>query len=77
MYDETGDIIIGKAIETDCKSLIINGVHVISDGGVQAEMRQLIGNSGVADGGTIQGYLGNIEPIDDETPITADEYTMQ
>mgnify|MGYP003645039627 CR=1 FL=1 len=55
MYDETGEIIIGKAIETDCKSLIINGVHVISDGGVQAEMRRLA----------------------DETPITADEYTMQ
>lgn len=41
MYDGTGENIIGKAIETDCKSLIINGVHVISDGGVQAELRQL------------------------------------
>tara|TARA_R100000935_G_C2801186_1_gene150555 strand:+ start:516 stop:728 length:213 start_codon:yes stop_codon:yes gene_type:complete len=63
MYDETGENIIAKAMETDCKSLVVNGVHVISDGGVGAEMRELIGNSGVRDGGTIQGYLGNIEPI--------------
>ena len=47
MYDETGEIIIGKAIETDCKSLIINGVHVISDGGVQAEMRRLADENNV------------------------------
>ena len=38
MYDETGENIIAKAMETDCKSLVVNGVHVISDGGVGAEM---------------------------------------
>ena len=41
LYDETGTVIIGKAIETDCQSLIVNGVHVIQGGGVHAEMRQL------------------------------------
>jgi len=41
LYDETGTRIVGKAIETDCQSLIVNGVHVIRDGGVHAEMRQL------------------------------------
>ena len=63
MYDDTGNILIGKALETACKSLIVNGICVIQHGGVGAEMRELIGNSGVRDGGTIQGYLGNIEPI--------------
>ena len=41
LYDETGERVVGKAIETDCQSLIINGVHVIQAGGVHAEMRQL------------------------------------
>tara|TARA_R100000781_G_scaffold33754_1_gene24484 strand:- start:724 stop:912 length:189 start_codon:yes stop_codon:yes gene_type:complete len=41
LYDETGEMIVGKAIETDCHSLIVNGVHVIQSGGVHAEMRQL------------------------------------
>ena len=41
MYDETGENIIGKAIETDCQSLIINGMHIIQAGGVHAEMREL------------------------------------
>ena len=41
LYDETGERVVGKAIETDCQSLIINGVHVIQGGGVHAEMRQL------------------------------------
>jgi len=41
LYDETGTQVVGKAIETDCQSLIINGVHVIQGGGVHAEMRQL------------------------------------
>jgi len=34
-------VVVGKAIETDCQSLVINGVHVIQGGGVHAEMRQL------------------------------------
>ena len=41
LYDETGTQVVGKAIETDCQSLIINGIHVIQGGGVHAEMRQL------------------------------------
>jgi len=41
LYDETGERVVGKAIETDCQSLIVNGVHVIQGGGVHAEMRQL------------------------------------
>ena len=41
LYDETGTQVVGKAIETDCQSLIINGVHVIQGGGVHSEMRQL------------------------------------
>ncbi len=41
LYDETGTQVVGKAIESDCQSLIVNGVHVIQAGGVHAEMRQL------------------------------------
>ena len=42
LYDETGRVIVGKAIETDCQSLIVNGVHVIQSGDVlRDEMRQL------------------------------------
>ena len=41
LYDETGIVVVGKAIETDCQSLIVNGVHVIQGGGVHAEMGQL------------------------------------
>jgi len=41
LYDDTGERIVGKAIETDCQSLIINGMHIIQDGGVHAEMREL------------------------------------
>jgi|TARA_R110002124_G_C8527605_1_gene476940 hypothetical protein len=42
MYNEEGQV-VGKAIETACNSLIVNGVHVISNGGVNAEMRDLLG----------------------------------
>jgi hypothetical protein len=41
LYDETGERVVGKAIETDCQSLIINGMHIIQAGGVHAELRQL------------------------------------
>ena len=41
LYDENGERVVGKAIETDCQSLIINGMHIIQAGGVHAEMRQL------------------------------------
>ena len=42
LYDETGTV-VGKAIETSCQSLIINGVHVIAQGGINAEMNDLLG----------------------------------
>ena len=41
LYDETGERVVGKAIESDCQSLIINGMHIIQAGGVHAEMREL------------------------------------
>ena len=41
LYDDTGERIVGKAIETDCRSLIINGVRVVQDGEVDAGLRQL------------------------------------
>jgi hypothetical protein len=41
LYDETGERVVGKAIETNCDSLIINGMHIIQGGGVNAEIRQL------------------------------------
>ena len=41
LYDETGERVVGKAIETDCQSLIINGIAIIQAGGVHAEMREL------------------------------------
>ena len=44
LYDETGTV-VGKALETGCQSLIINGMHVIAQGGVNAEMRDLLGHS--------------------------------
>jgi len=41
LYDENGERVVGKAIETDCQSLIINGMHIIQAGGVHAEMMEL------------------------------------
>ena len=41
LYDENGENIVGKAIETNCDSLIINGMHIIQAGGVNAELRRL------------------------------------
>ena len=41
LYDETGTRVVGKAIETDCQSLIVNGIHLIQGGGIHAEMRRL------------------------------------
>tara|TARA_R100000426_G_C4784396_1_gene96003 strand:- start:328 stop:531 length:204 start_codon:yes stop_codon:yes gene_type:complete len=41
LFDQTGEIEIGKAIETDCRELIINGVRVISNGRVNTQLRQL------------------------------------
>jgi hypothetical protein len=32
LYDETGTRKVGKAIETDCQELIINGMRVIQGG---------------------------------------------
>jgi hypothetical protein len=45
LYDETGTVVVGKAIETDCQSLIINGAHVIAQGGINAEMSDLLGRA--------------------------------
>jgi len=45
LYDETGTVVVGKAIETSCQSLIINGVHVIAQGGINAEMNDLLGQA--------------------------------
>ena len=41
IFDETGENVIAKALETDCQELIINGMRVIQGGGVHAEMRKL------------------------------------
>jgi len=41
LYDDTGERVVGKAIETDCRSLIVNGVRVVQDGEIDAELRQL------------------------------------
>jgi len=45
LYNQDGTQVVGKAIETDCQSLIINGVHVIAQGGINAEMNDLLGNA--------------------------------
>ena len=42
LYNESGERVVGKAIETDCQSLIINGVHIIAQGGINAEMQDLM-----------------------------------
>jgi hypothetical protein len=42
LYDESGEQVVGKAIETACTSLIVNGVHIITNGGVNAELRELM-----------------------------------
>jgi|TARA_R110000782_G_scaffold23278_3_gene61013 hypothetical protein len=42
LYNESGDRVVGKAIETDCQSLIVNGVHIIAQGGINAEMQDLM-----------------------------------
>ena len=44
LYDEDNNL-VGKAIETSCQSLIINGVHVIAQGGINAEMNDLLGQA--------------------------------
>ena len=45
LYNESGERVVGKAIETDCQSLIINGVHIIAQGGINAEMQDLMAPS--------------------------------
>ena len=42
LYNQDGTTVIGKAIETDCQSLVINGVHVIAQGGINAEMNDFL-----------------------------------
>ena len=45
LYNQDGTQVVGKAIETDCQSLIVNGVHVIAQGGINAEMNDLLGQA--------------------------------
>jgi len=45
LYNEDGTAVVGKAIETNCQSAIINGVHVISQGGINAEISDLLGQA--------------------------------
>ena len=45
LYNQDGTQVVGKAIETDCQSLIVNGVHVITQGGINAEMNDLLGQA--------------------------------
>lgn len=45
LYNQDGTTVVGKAIETNCQSLIINGVHVIAQGGINAEMNDLLGQA--------------------------------
>ena len=42
ILNEEGDVVIGQAIEPDCRTLIINGIPVIQEGGVHAEMRPML-----------------------------------
>jgi|TARA_R110000796_G_scaffold137454_6_gene253582 hypothetical protein len=42
LYNESGERVVGKAIETNCQSLIVNGVHIIAQGGINAEMQDLM-----------------------------------
>ena len=44
IYDENNNV-NGKAIETNRQSAIINGVHVISQGGINAEISDLLGQA--------------------------------
>ena len=45
LYNQDGTQVVGKAIETDCQSLIVNGVVVIAQGGINAEMNDLLGQA--------------------------------
>ena len=64
LYDETGQQVVGKAIETACQSLIINGQHIISNGGINSEMRELMGQPTAEQTGmTLVPPLGNPDNI--------------
>tara|TARA_R100000234_G_C4992965_1_gene176436 strand:- start:505 stop:708 length:204 start_codon:yes stop_codon:yes gene_type:complete len=49
IFNEEGDVVIGQAIEQDCRTLIINGIPVIQEGGVHAEMRPMLDDNVQAD----------------------------
>ena len=49
IFNEEGDVVIGQAIESDCRTLIINGIPVIQEGGVNAEMRPMLDENVQAD----------------------------
>ena len=74
MYDDTGNILIGKALETACKSLIVNGICVIQHGSIHTNLSGLT-NADV-ETSRVEHMLEH-DALNDETPITADEYTMQ
>jgi len=74
MYDDTGNYIIGKALETACKSLIVNDTCVIQHGQIHTNIAGLTSND--VETSRIE-HLIEHDALDDETPITADEYTMQ
>lgn len=74
MYDDTGNYIIGKALETACNSLIVNNTCVIQHGQIHTNIAGLTSND--VETSRIE-HLIEHDALDDETPITADEYTMQ
>ena len=48
IYDRNQDgdlVVVGKAIEMDCQSLISKGVPIISQGGINAEITTLLGQA--------------------------------
>ena len=49
IFNEEGDVVIGQAIESYCRTLIINGIPVIQEGGVHAEMRPMLNDNVQAD----------------------------
>jgi hypothetical protein len=63
LYDETGQQVVGKAIETNCQSLIINGQHVIANGGINSEMRDLMGAQSVAEQLMGQDNVRNLQDL--------------
>tara|TARA_Y100001972_G_scaffold72502_1_gene88037 strand:+ start:232 stop:441 length:210 start_codon:yes stop_codon:yes gene_type:complete len=62
IFNEEGDVVIGQAIESDCRTLVINGIPVIQEGGVHAEMRPLLNDNAQADN-VVPLQIEPFEPI--------------